>query len=103
LNEASHEAAGLVARASHPERTGLRGVRPAGPGHVCDRDTFPSDAVLGVADGQQVGRRGQRALRRILDAERFRDRRFAASLAEVTAPVRDVICYRKPRRHVGGS
>jgi hypothetical protein len=104
LSEAAHEAVGLVARAAMPKATGLSGggVQSGRPRSCATGTPSPSGAIAGVADGKQVGRRVERALNRILDAERFRDRRSAASFAKVTAPDRGVIGEPKPRRHVGG-
>ncbi len=61
----------------------------------------PTRVVAGVADSEQVGRRVERSLR-IFDAEYLRDRSFAAALAKITAPDRDIVGKPKPRRHVGG-
>jgi hypothetical protein len=87
-----------------PKATGLNGgdVLSDRPWSCATGTPSPSGAVAGVADGKQVGRRVERPLNRILDAERFRDRRLAASFANFTAPDRGVIGEPKPRRHVGG-
>jgi hypothetical protein len=83
----------------------LRGLQPRASA-VCRQplvaDQFPAtDLVAGVADRKQVRRRVERAINRILNAERFRDRRFSASLANVTAPDCDIVCDPKHRGHVG--
>jgi hypothetical protein len=88
LNEAAPEAVGLASgRAAMPKATGLSGgaSSPAAPRSCATGTPAPSGAVAGVADGKQVGRRGERVLNRILDGERFRDRRLAVSLANVPA------------------
>jgi hypothetical protein len=63
---------------------------------------FPATGlVAAVADRKQIRWRVERAINRILNPECFRDRRFAASLANVTAPDCDIVCDPKHRGHVG--
>jgi hypothetical protein len=86
-----------------PKATGLNGGASSPQAPSCATGTpSRSGTVAGVADAKQVGRRIKCALNRILNTQRFRDGRFAASLAKVTAPDRDIVRKPKPRRHVGG-
>jgi hypothetical protein len=61
----------------------------------------PTDGVARLAHRQQIRRRVKRTPNRILDPQHFRHRRFAAALANVTAPECDIIGDPKHRRHVG--
>ena len=65
-------------------------------------DQFPATGLRSGRSRPQAGSTEcRRAPNRILNAEHFRDRRFAASLANVTAPDCDIVCDPKHHSHVG--
>jgi hypothetical protein len=90
-------------RVAMPKATGLSGggVQSGRPRSCATGALRSTRVVAGVADSEQVGRRVERSLL-IFDAEYLRDRSFAAALAKVRAPGRDIVGKPKPRRDVGG-